>query len=198
MIESGEAIYAVEDFAAPLRRRWRSLSGMTATSEEIIFRPFRSGDARALTSWAKTGDELLQWVGLRFTFPLDEHQLAEYANTDGEHRYLISAVTAEHEKVVGHAELSVQPKHELGQIGRFAVAPDMRGRGISSRLLNRIIELGFDELGLHRLELVVFSFNEPALRCYKRAGFREEGRAPHARKASDGYWDLIYMGLLQG
>ncbi|HEY5229894.1 MAG TPA: GNAT family protein [Galbitalea sp.] len=140
---------------------------------------------------------LLQWVGLRFTFPLNESQLAEYANTDGEHRHLISATIADSDRVVAHAELQVVPEHDLGQIGRFVVAPDMRGGGIACRLLDHIVALGFEKLDLHRLELVVFAFNEPALRCYKRAGFVQEGRACHARKASDGYWDLIYMGRLR-
>jgi RimJ/RimL family protein N-acetyltransferase len=135
-------------------------------------------------------------VGLRFSFPLDERQLAEYATTAGEFRHLICAVDS-HDAVLGHAKLEIVPEHELGQIGHVAVAPEMRGQGIAGKLLHRLIELAFDELALHRLELVVFSFNDPALHCYKRAGFREEGLARHARKASNGYWDLIYMALLE-
>ncbi len=171
---------------------------MTAISgEQIVFRPFRPGDTEALLHWARTPDELLQWTGPRFAFPLDEHQLAEYADTVGEDRHLISAVTSTTETVVAHAELTVLTQHELGQVGRVAVDPKMRGRGIAGRLMDWLIAFAFDDLHLHRLELVAFSFNEPALRCYKRAGFREEGRARDARKAGDGYWDLIYMGLLE-
>lgn len=164
-------------------------------SDDIIFRPFCVADAEALLSWATTPDQLLQWVGPRFTFPLDERQLAPYADTTGEHRNVISAVSDG--TVVGHAELTVLPEHELGQIGRFAVAPYARGEGVGARLMDWLVAFAFNELSLHRLELVVFSFNEPALRLYKSAGFREEGLALHARKASDGYWDLIYMGLLK-
>lgn len=153
-------------------------------------------DANALISWAKTPDELLQWVGPRFTFPLDERQLASYADTTGEHRHLVSAVEPG-ESVVGHAELTVLPEHELGQIGRFAIAPQARGRGFGGKLMDRLIAFSFDELHLHRLELVVFSFNESALRLYERAGFTREGLAEHARKASNGYWDLVYMGLIE-
>jgi RimJ/RimL family protein N-acetyltransferase len=153
------------------------------------------GDAEALLSWARTPDELLQWTGPRFRFPLDERQLVDYADTAGEDRYLISAVSQDG-CVVGHAELSVLPEHELGRIGRFAVAPHTRGRRIGGKLMGSLIELAFDELSLHRLELVVFSFNEPARRLYRSHGFRDEGLAVHARKASAGYWDLVYMGLL--
>jgi RimJ/RimL family protein N-acetyltransferase len=117
--------------------------------------------------------------------------------TAGEYRHLICAVDDDTDTVLGHAELEILPEHELGQIGRVAVAPEMRGQGIASKLLDWLIAFAFDDLALHRLELVVFSFNEPALRCYKRAGFREEGLARHARKASNGYWDLIYMALLK-
>lgn len=169
---------------------------MTAPPEEITFRPFTISDARALLAWAQTPDELLQWAGPRFRFPLDESQLVDYADTTDEHRHVISAVDGDGQ-VVGHAELNVIPEHELGQIGRFAVAPHMRGRGVAGRLMDWLMGFAFDELHLHRLELVVFSFNEPALRCYKRVGFREEGLARHARKATDGYWDLIHMGMLQ-
>jgi RimJ/RimL family protein N-acetyltransferase len=63
--------------------------------------------------------------------------------------------------------------------------------------LTRVAQLGFDELRLHRIELVVFFFNEPAWRCYKVIGFEEEGRAREARVATNGYWDLIYMALLE-
>jgi RimJ/RimL family protein N-acetyltransferase len=170
---------------------------MALPFEEIVVRPFREGDAAALLSWANSPDELLQWVGPRFSFPLDRDQLAQYADTSGEHRYLISATTSDADTIVGHAELAVTPEHELGRIGRFGVAPQMRGRGVASQLLSWLIAFAFDELALHRLELVVFTFNEPALRCYKRAGFKEEGLARHARKASDDYWDLVYMALLE-
>lgn len=99
--------------------------------------------------------------------------------------------------MVDHAELTVLPEHELGQIGRLAVAPYARGEGVGTKLMDWLVAFAFDELSLHRLELVVFSFNEPALHLYKNAGFWEEGLALHARKAGDGYWDLIYMGLLK-
>lgn len=170
--------------------------GSGSPGDAIAFRPFCMTDAAALLSWATTPDELLQWVGPRFTFPLDERQLASYGDTTGEYRHVISAVAAE-DTVVGHAELRVLPEHELGQIGRFAVAPRVRGQGVGTRLMDWLVAFAFDELSLHRLELVVFSFNESALRLYKRAGFREEGLARHARKASDGYWDLVNMGLLE-
>jgi RimJ/RimL family protein N-acetyltransferase len=170
---------------------------MSQAAQEIVFRPFHQDDGAALLSWAPTADELLQWVGPNFVFPLDERQLLEYLATAGEHRRIISAVACDTDTVVGHAELNILPEHELGQIRRVAVAPSMRAHGVGGKLMDWLVSLAFDELSLHRLELVVFSFNVAARKCYARAGFQEEGLARHARKASDGYWDLVHMALLE-
>jgi RimJ/RimL family protein N-acetyltransferase len=163
----------------------------------LTFRPFdEATDAQALMSWAGSADELLQWAGPHFTFPLDEDQLRAYAEGASERRHLISGVDEDLE-IVAHAELNLLPRHRLGQVRRVGVAPDRRGRGIGSALMAHVLQTGFDELDLHRIELVVFAFNEPARRCYEAVGFREEGRARDARVATDGYWDLIYMALLE-
>lgn len=163
----------------------------------ISFRPFRISDGDALLSWASSTDELLQWSGPFFTFPLDHCQLHDYATTASDSRHLISGVDRETESVVAHAELNLLPEHDLGQIRRVAVAPEVRGTGIGQALVRWLVNFAFFELHLHRLELVVFSFNDRARHCYEVAGFREEGRSHEARKASDGYWDLIHMALLR-
>jgi len=164
---------------------------------EVSIRPYRDSDAPALLTWARSSDELLQWAGPIFTFPLDERQLADYAAGRGEHRRLISAVSPREEQVLGHAELKLVPDHDRAKSWRVAVAPPARGRGIATQMLRWLTALAFQELGLHRLELLVFSGNLPALACYERAGFIREGLARHARKSADGYWDVIHMGLLE-
>lgn len=169
----------------------------SAMNDRISFRPFRPADGDALVSWAPSADELLQWSGPHFSFPLDEKQLETYAATADKDRHLISGVKSETNSVVAHAELNLLSEHDVGQIRRVAVAPEMRGRGVGLTLMQWLVSFAFNELQLNRLELVVFSFNDPARRCYAAAGFREEGRAREARRASGGYWDLIYMALLK-
>ncbi len=164
---------------------------------KLTFRHYREDDGKALLSWAASADELLQWSGPHFSFPLDERQLRDYAAGASDTRHLISGVDGESGDVIAHAELNLMPEHELGQVRRVAVAPEMRDRGVGLALVRWLVSFSFDELRLNRLELVVFSFNHRARRCYEAAGFREEGRALQARKASGGYWDLVYMALLE-
>ena len=60
-------------------------------------------------------------------------------------------------------------------------------------LLGRLV---FDDLGLHRLELEVHEDNLPALRCYQRCGFREEGRRRERRFSGGRFRDVVIMALL--
>jgi ribosomal-protein-alanine N-acetyltransferase len=63
------------------------------------------------------------------------------------------------------------------EILTVAVVPRARGRGIATDLVRR--HLGrLAALGVARLFLEVEEQNEPALRLYRRYGFREVGRRP--------------------
>ncbi len=174
----------------------RGLELAVSGAAGVDFGPFQRDHADALLSWASTRDELLQWTGPHFTFPLDRRQLHDYASSASENRQLISGTCPSTGAVVAHAELNVLPDHDLGQLRRIAVAPEERGNGVGRALVQWVVEFGFSQLRLNRLELVVFSFNEPARRCYEAVGFRQEGYSHEARKSSKGYWDLVQMGLL--
>ena len=54
------------------------------------------------------------------------------------------------------------------------VAADRRGEGIGAQLLQAAVEWA-RSAGVSKLELHVFTWNEPALRLYERFGFEREG-----------------------
>ena len=49
------------------------------------------------------------------------------------------------------------------------------GRGIGRAAVRLVLDQAFGEMGLHRVDLRVLSFNERAIRCYRACGFRHEG-----------------------
>ncbi len=55
--------------------------------------------------------------------------------------------------------------------------PERLGRGFGTEVTAVVVQYAFGSLGLQRLDLAVLEFNERAIRCYKRCGFREVGRA---------------------
>lgn len=52
-----------------------------------------------------------------------------------------------------------------------------RGRGIGREALKLLLDFAFGELKLNRLGLGVHKLNEPALRLYRSAGFKEVGES---------------------
>jgi hypothetical protein len=60
-----------------------------------------------------------------------------------------------------------------------------------------MLEHAFTRLGLHRVALSVFAFNERAIRAYRKAGFVIEGRAREAIWRDGRYWDELTMSVLE-
>ena len=77
--------------------------------------------------------------------------------------------------------------------------PDAReqGKGFGRDGLGLLLRYAFHELGLHRLWLDVFGYNERAIHLYAGAGFREEGRLREHLHRDGRRWDVVLMGLLR-
>jgi RimJ/RimL family protein N-acetyltransferase len=55
------------------------------------------------------------------------------------------------------------------------IAVQNAGRGIGSSFLRSVLQICYDDLAAHRVELFVFEDNERAYRTYVKTGFVEEG-----------------------
>ena len=73
---------------------------------------------------------------------------------------------------------------------------DAWGRGYGTEATRLMIDHAFGGLGLHRIALTVFSFNERAIRSYRSCGFVVEGRAREAIWREGRWWDEIAMSML--
>jgi RimJ/RimL family protein N-acetyltransferase len=74
---------------------------------------------------------------------------------------------------------------------------DAWGHGFGTEAAELMLWLAFERMGLHRVGLSVFAFNERAIRSYRKAGFVEEGRLRSAIARDSRYWDEVLMGILR-
>lgn len=72
-----------------------------------------------------------------------------------------------------------------------------RNRGFGAEAIEMILGYAFDDLGLNRVGLSVFEFNEPAIATYERLGFEREGRLRRAVRRADGFHDALLMSVLR-
>lgn len=73
---------------------------------------------------------------------------------------------------------------------------DAWGRGYGTEATGMMVQHAFERLGLHRVALSVFGFNERAIRAYRRVGFVVEGRARQSIWRDGRYWDELQMSML--
>jgi len=169
---------------------------------EIELRPFGQNDFARLIGWTKSPEFLLQWAGPIFTYPLDQKQLEQYLlGTEGNppRRRIFKAVEMRNQQVVGHIELNeIDSKERSATLCRVLVGePSERRNGIGIQMVKKIVEFGFDTLMLHRIDLLVFDFNFPAIQCYEKVGFVKEGYLREARRIKDEYWSSYLMSILE-
>jgi len=101
-------------------------------------------------------------------------------------------------RYVGGAGLSVGPFRFAGEIGYWIDAAH-EGRGLVTRAVRALVDLGFGELGLHRIAIRAGVDNARSRAIPERLGFTREGvlRGDGKGSAGYGFHDLVVYGLLE-
>jgi RimJ/RimL family protein N-acetyltransferase len=73
---------------------------------------------------------------------------------------------------------------------------DVWGRGYGTEATRLMLDHAFGTLGLHRIALFVFEFNQRAIRAYQRCGFVIEGRSRESIWRDGHWWDELAMSIL--
>jgi predicted N-acetyltransferase YhbS len=79
----------------------------------------------------------------------------------------------------------------------MAVHDGWHGRGVGTALIRAAVDLADNWLNLHRLELEVYTDNEPAVRLYHRHGFVIEGTLKDFAFRNGKYVDAFTMARLR-
>jgi RimJ/RimL family protein N-acetyltransferase len=74
---------------------------------------------------------------------------------------------------------------------------DAWGHGYGTEATRLMVDHAFGVLGLHRIALFVFEFNERAIRAYRRCGFTIEGRSRESIWRDGRWWDELAMSILE-
>jgi putative acetyltransferase len=102
------------------------------------------------------------------------------------------------EQVVGQAGLHVgdSKRRYTASIGMM-VHDRFQGQGIGRKLLEALLDIADNYLGLARVELEVLPDNVRAIRLYERLGFEHEGRKRRAVWRHGEHQDLLVMARLK-
>ena len=160
--------------------------------------PFAPDHFPILCGWFESQSEVVQWGGPLMSFPLTDEQLSATlaeAQTVPPTRL---CWMAEHDgALVGHAQVGFDWRNGNALLGRVAIAPRARGRGLAAPMLRLVIDEAFALPQIQRMELNVYAWNRTAIRTYDRLGFKAEGVRRSSTLVDGERWDAAIMGLLR-
>ena len=111
--------------------------------------------------------------------------------------HVYSIVDLETDKAIGRGMLfNIQHIDGRATLGISIGEKEYWNRGYGTDAVRLLVEYGFDLLNLHNILLGVMAFNQRAIRCYEKVGFKEIGRRREARCIGGRRYDAMYMDIL--
>lgn len=102
----------------------------------------------------------------------------------------------ENEHFVGLISLNLgKPKFRIAEVW-YKLHPDFWNKGYATESLNRILEFGFNELNLHRIEAGCAVDNIGSVRVLEKVGMTREGRKRKVLPLKNGWSDNFHYAIL--
>lgn len=143
--------------------------------ERLYLRPLGAEDLDRCYRWIND-PELLQFLGRKtpMSHEMEHEWLAKQYKSERDVDFAI--VLKDGDRHIGNCGIdSADLLNRNARFGIFIGEKDAWHCGYGREAAKLVIAYGFEELGLHRIELTVFSFNERARRAYEKVGFVLEG-----------------------
>ncbi|MFJ4362828.1 GNAT family N-acetyltransferase [Streptomyces chartreusis] len=166
------------------------------TGDRTVLRPFTEADAAVMAEIIED-PEVVRFTGEASEEFSLERLRSWYGSRSAQNDRLDLAVTDRATgELVGEVVLYEWDATARGCTFRTLVGPRGRGRGIGTEATRLIVGHGFEQLGLHRIQLEAYGHNPRALRVYEKVGFVVEGVRREA-DFRDGQWlDWVMMAVL--
>jgi RimJ/RimL family protein N-acetyltransferase len=168
--------------------------------ERVRLRGVRDDDLPTLARWEMDPGRLIalsNWLAPPSEAAARERIAKRSANEKDDLGFAIEALD-DPPVLVGRMWLSAagtRPKDRWATVG-MALGREYIGRGYGTDAMRVMVGYGFREMGLHRIQLGVVSFNLAGIRAYEKAGFVEEGRHRESVLHDGRWYDNVLMSIL--
>jgi RimJ/RimL family protein N-acetyltransferase len=164
----------------------------------VRLRPNSLDDLERYLVWVND-PEVTRFQGIRYPLSraAEEEWLKESLGKTSPPEIVLAIETLTDTRHIGSIGL-----HDIQRENRRAVLGVMIGdktcwdRGYGTDALQTLLRFAFDEVNLHRVQLLVHEHNARAIACYRKCGLVEEGRLREDWYQDGRYADTIVMGVL--
>jgi RimJ/RimL family protein N-acetyltransferase len=156
----------------------------------IELKPFTEDDFETFKSWIHSAEELFQFAGPIFSFPLTDEQLSTYLKL--EDKSPLKVVLTESNETIGHCELNFENgNHRLSRI--LVGKKELRGQKIGEHIVRELLKRCFQNPEVDEVDLNTFDWNKAAIHCYQKVGFKINPGKSEKMKVNGQEWTKINM-----
>lgn len=158
----------------------------------IELQPFLEADFDTFKSWIKSEEQLIQFAGPIFSYPISNKQLVNYINSTDKKPYKV--VLTATKTTIGHCELNFENGHH--RLSRILIAdPTQRGKKLGEQIVRKMVSLFFEDKDIKLVDLNVFDWNKGAIACYQKVGFQINKSNSSQFSINGKSWKLLNMEL---
>lgn len=163
--------------------------------KNLYLSPINIDDAEQFTEWVNNLDLTVNLSVAPCILTIEkEKQLLENLCKEGYH---FSIVKLKNDELIGICGLlSVDKINRTSEAGIFIGNKKYWNKGYGTEAMNLLLDYSFNLLNMNSIFLRVHSFNERAIRCYKKCGFKEIGIRREAYILGGTTYNQVYMDIL--
>jgi ribosomal-protein-serine acetyltransferase len=139
--------------------------------------------------------EFLPWVA-NMQSVADFNHYIQHCETLYELKTDISFVIISNHKIAGRIGIHhIHTQNKTGAIG-YWITKEFEGRGIMDKCCRALIQYGFEQMNLHRIEIKAAVGNLRSQAIPQKLGFTKEGILRQAEFVNNGFLDIVLYSML--
>jgi RimJ/RimL family protein N-acetyltransferase len=164
----------------------------------VRLREMRLEDAETFVRWLNNPDTADRLAGGAMPMTIEQEREWIAANAGQRIDHCNFAVETLEGVLIGSCSYhALDWKNRRCLVGWFLGEAAMRGKGYGTDMIETLLRVCFNVLGLRKVRLEVYGFNLEAIRLYERLGFTLEGTFRGERFIRGKWWDELRYGMFR-
>ncbi len=166
---------------------------------KLILRNFGEKDIDQLQQYLNS--KTMAYNTLTLPIPYERKHAVEFIESckkrsDDGTGYCFAIDLKENAQLIGGININLQKRYKLGKLS-YWITKKFQGNGYATEAAGKLIEFGFEELNLNKIEAQYFHTNPASGRVVEKLNMKFEGNLRQHVKRLGEYRDLICCGMLK-
>src|SRR6056297_1966395 len=166
--------------------------------KKIMLREYQENDLGHMMDWINDPN-IVKFLSDRFLYPQYRSQVENFLNKTMDENWAGFVISdRETGDYLGQIDfVEIDEKNGCAEVALVIGDTNDASKGIGTEAMQLMMDFGFNNLRLNRIELSCWDYNERAINLYKKLGFTEEGRKRKNRFFDGEYHDEVFFGILR-